>query len=253
MIAIKNDILVLNYTNFKHTCITLLVLGCVVPLIYLFTADSNDAFNWLYVVLPPLIFSVITVLLYVFRRITIGTILALDVNLRLVYELERRKPNKRNQAYNLTRLSHMHFFEGDFQNALLCIEQVQSLGEKEAVLNTRHLQILIFFITKRFDDMLKLIELQYNSGIEGEKKLASCLPYYDFMKVFVNKEFEAALAVLNNIIKSNKNFAVLNNVRLIVFYLMRMVYIELEDTENINLCNNEIIRADKNNLTFFSR
>ena len=29
--------------------------------------------------------------------------------------------------------------------------------------------------------MLKLIELQYNWGIEGEKKLASCLPYYDFM------------------------------------------------------------------------
>ncbi len=245
--------MVLNFSNFKQTCIALLVLGLVVPVVYLLTKDSKADFNWLYIILPPLIFSVLVLLLYVFRRITIGIILALDVNLRLVYELERRKPNKRNQAYNLTRLSHMHFFEGDFQNALLCIEQVQSSGKKEAVLNTRHLQILIFFLTKRFDEMLKLIELQYNSGIENEKKLASCLPYYDFMKAFVNKEFEAALAVLNNIISSNKNFAVLNNVRLIVFYLMRTVYIELEDTENINLCNNEIIRADKNNLTFFSR
>ena len=71
------------------------------------------------------------------------------------------------------------------------------------------------------------------------------------MKFFIEKRFEDSLTVINNIIDVRENFDKLNNIRLIIVYLMRMTYIELDDEEKIHWCSQENALADKNSITFF--
>jgi hypothetical protein len=249
----STDLSVLKHQKFKRRIFILLLLSPIIPIIYILTWDSQTTFNWLYIFLPPICFISISLMLYVSRRIVLGKILAFDVNMNTVYELEKRKETPKNQIFNLHLLSQKHFYNGDFPNALVCIEKIKNLGSEEDFFIAQHLQILILFISRQFDEVLTLINLQSAMNIEKLKNKMHFSLYYDFMKLFIEKRFEDSLTVINNIIAVRENFDKLNNIRLIIFYLMRMTYIELGDEEKIHWCSQEITRADKNSNTFFSR
>ena len=235
------DLSILKHQKFKRRILVLLFLSPIIPIIYILTWDSQTTFNWLYIFLPPICFISISLILYVSRRIVLGKILAIDVNMNIVYELEKRKETPKNQIFNLHLLSEKHFYK------------IKNLGSEEDCFIAQHLQILILFISRQFDEVLPLITLQSAINIEKLKNKMHFSLYYDFMKFFIEKRFEDSLTVINNIIDVRENFDKLNNIRLIIFYLMRMTYIELGDEEKIHWCSQEIALADKNSITFFSR
>lgn len=248
----KINLAALNYYHFRRSMIALFCLGLLLPIVYILTLEQAEPIYLRNIFMPILISWGVILCLSFLRKVTLGTLIAHDVDFRTLYNLEKREDKPRHKNYNLKLQSDMSFFNGDFDNVILYSTEIIENANEEDAYNARHLQILSFFILKEFDKALDLICVQKKTiGIDSNT-LEICNNYYFFIESFIAKKFSIAIEFLSSILVL-KDTEKLNNRKVIVYYLLMLTYIELNDSEQIKDCERKIIASDIHNLTFFSR
>ena len=242
----------LTYYKYRKSVITLALLGLFVTALYLLTRESEEPVKIGYIILPPLVSCVLIIVISFMRKVTIGSIIGVDLDYKTAYELLKRKETEKNKYHNLRLLLNLYFMSGDFENVFRCTQELSGSGKIDDICVARHTEIMTDFITGNYADLPALIECQENMLSQSKKMQDAYNVEYVFIKAFLSKDYNKAVSVIEKLL-SDKSTAVMNNKKVIGNYLLRMAYMELNDPKKVQACTNEIIKADLNNNTVFRR
>lgn len=246
----KKEYQAIQYREYRKRMIILVLLVWIIPLVYLLTKDEDEVFRLGYVIFA-FVFSVITpVVMIVLRKIFLGILIASELDLRTVYELEKRKHN---ELYNLRMLMNVYLFEGEFENVVACSDKVLQMSSKTGdIFIARHQKILALFLSERKEEIPILIEQQRQLAMTDSKRMSDLNLYYVFIEKYFSAQYEEALQVIGKRLEA-KNIEVQNQTKVFIYYLMRLCYLKMGKSDEVQDCTNKILSADKNRRTFCSR
>lgn len=244
----------LKYSNYIIRIILICCLFTIVPLVYIFTKNANEQFNLFYLVFPFILALCFVLIMRISRKVTLGNLMAFEIDMNLVYELDKRKDNLKNKIYNLQLLSNVKFYDGIFEEVILCSDEILKLSnDYDEIFMARHYKILSLFLCERFTEISKLIELQFeDSRFVNKIPIDDSKLYYGFIKYYLASQYNEAIEVILKMFDV-KNIQILNNKKVLVYYLIRKASVQIDDFELLQKCNKEIFKADINRSTFFSK
>lgn len=241
----------MSYGSHIKRIIILFFLSLVVPILYLLIREPNEGVQWGYIFYPGVCLVLLVLFLHIARRITLGSLFAIDLNVRTVYELDKR--NSKNKLHNLRLLANVYFFEGNFQEAVACCNSIlQIVNKKKVVFEVLHMKILSLFFLEQLQEASALIlqqrEMAKTYGLAIEQKDL----YYVFIEKYFMNQYEEACQTIQKAL-SVKNIEIQNSKKVVVFSLMRMAFLKLGKMDRANICTQQILQADKNHQTIFSK
>lgn len=240
----KKEYLPLRYDNFIKRIVAIVLIIWIIPFVYCMTRENGVPFNWNFIVLPLILSIVIPLILYVLRKVFLGNLAAFEVDFHTLYDLEKRK--KKNSIYNLNLLINLHFFDGDFQKAIDCSDEIMRLSSKQKdIYSARHQKILSLFFSNKTENIVELIHLQRLIKPDSNA-------YYIFIENYLDANYEVAIKSIKKILEE-QNIEIQNHRKILVYYLMRMCFLKIGDSEQVENCTNQILKADRNHHTFFTK
>ena len=142
-------------------------------------------------------------------------------------------------------LVNLHFFDGNFQEAINCTDRILRLSSKQNDIYTaRHQKILSLFLSGKTENIIELISQQ-----RLIKQDVS--PYYVFIEKYLGANYEAAVKSIKKILEE-KNIEAQNHRKILIYYLMKMCFLKIGDSKQVENCTNQILMADRSRRTFFS-
>lgn len=247
----KKEYRVFQYKNYIGKIVLICVISLIVPAVYFWTKDANETLSITYVIFPIVFSSVLSLIMYFSRKIFIGKLAAFDLDYDIVYLLDKR--GEKHQTHNIKLLMQKHFFNGEFQEAIICANKIIEINSRKDILyNATHYKILSLFLNQQIDEILTLIELQDNLSTDNTLRIQDANIYYEFIKKYVDRNYNEAIKIIKNLLQS-QDIDTQNHKKVLIFYLIKMCCEKINDFEQIKKCNNEILLADKNRKTFFSR
>ena len=248
----QKEYLPLQYNNFIKRMIVLVLIIWIIPVVYYLTKADDVLFNWLFVIIPVILSVIIPFILYFLRKVFIGNMVAFELDLYTVYLLDKRSEN--HEIYNLKLLMNLYFFDGDFEKVIDCSNKISKSSSKIAdVFSARHFKIMSFFLDgKENAEILALIEQQRQLTMCSKSSNQDINLYYIFIEKYLHCNYEAALQTLDKLLQV-KNIQIKKNRRVLVYYLMYLLFLKTNEFEKMEKCKEEILLADKNRRTFFSK
>jgi len=245
----KEERFLIHSKHIKRTFV-LLIIGWIAPIVSFLIKDENEHIS-LYSFMPTLIFLLIAIIIDLRRRFILRKLFYVKLNIRKVYEMEKRR--SKNNLYNLRWLLIISFFDGDFQKAIICADEILSMTSKKKYVECAiFYKILSYFLTENTDTALFLIEKQKHYTKGKKRNVMLNRGYYDFIEAFIAEEYDEALDTIRQVL-IRKNSNAQNIDKVLVNYLMRMAFLNKGDLNNAQNCTVEILVADKQRNTYFSR
>lgn len=248
----KKEYVPLQYNKFIKRMIAFVVIILIFPVVYCLTKADDAPLNLWFVIIPVIVAIIIPFLLYVLRKIFIGNLAVFELDLSTVYLLEKR--SEKNEIYNLKLLMNVYFFEGNFEEAIICSDKILKLTSKtKDVFSARHIKIMSLFLDKKdTSQIFELIEQQRYLETNSKLQNQDTNLYYIFIEKFLNCNYEEALQTIEKLLQA-KNIQVQNHRKVLVYYLMCLSFYEIDEFEKLEKCKEQILIADKNKQTFFSK
>jgi len=133
------------------------------------------------------------------------------------------------------------FFDGDFQIAILYANKILSLTSRKKLRNSAIFYIILsYFLTGNNFDALSLIK----ASPHRKNKL-----FYEFIEAYISERYDEAIEVMQKLLnKKAKNIEIV-----LANYFMRMAFLKKSDSDNAQNCIVEILVADKERNTYFSK
>lgn len=230
----KEECFFIHSKHVKRACI-LFVVGWIFPIIKLI---KDTTLSWHYFIIP-LIFLLIAIMMDLRRRHIIRKLLNIKLNFRKVYEIKKHK--SKNNLYNLRWDMIIAFFDGDFQIAILYANKILSLTSRKKLRNSAIFYIILsYFLTGNNFDALSLIK----ASPHRKNKL-----FYEFIEAYISERYDEAIEVMQKLLnKKAKNIEIV-----LANYFMRMAFLKKSDSDNAQNCIVEILVADKERNTYFSK
>ena len=248
----KNEYLPLKYNNFIKRMVTLVVIIYIFPVVYCLTKADDSSLNFWFVIIPLILSVIIPFLLYILRKVFLGNLAAFELDLLTVYLLDKR--SEKHEIYNSKLLMNVYFFDGDFEKVIVYSDKILKIAYKNNdIFSLRHLKIMSLFLAgKETTEIFALIEQQRHlitnfKGLNQDINL-----FYSFIEKYLQCNYEEALQTINKLLQV-KNIQIQNHRRVLVYYLMYLCFYKINDLEEMEKCKEEILLADKNKRTFFSK
>ncbi len=248
----SKDYSVYKYSSYIKRILILCFLPLIVVLISLLTMEEGEPYSWGLTVVAIGACAIMVLFLIYARRTVLNSLIMSDLDLRTVYELDKRKNN---ELHNLKLLINVYFYDGDFENMISCADQILNLNSSplDIAMATGH-KITALFLLNREEDALNLIEKQkelfssQNNSSQNPKDNIYC----EFIESYINGNYEAAIEAIKKAFNT-KNFEISNHIKVKTYYLMRMAYLKLNDKKHVETCAKELLSADKERRTFFTK
>lgn len=146
-------------------------------------------------------------------------------------------------------LINKHFYEGNFENAVLYANKIISLSKRDSdIYLARNVEILSLFLSENFCELNKLIKLCKAQNTNYQADLSYCL----FVENFLEGNYEQAVSMVEKILK-DKRIDFLNSKKVVVYYLVRLAALKMGNSDLINSSTQEIMKSDIYGRTFFSK
>ena len=133
-----------------------------------------------------------------------------------------------------------------FQKAIDCSDEIMRLSTKQKdIYSARHQKILSLFFSNKTENIVELIHLQRLIKPDSTA-------YYIFIENYLDANYEVAIKSIKKILEE-QNIEIQNHRKILVYYLMRMCFLKIGDSEQVENCTNQILKADRNHHTFFTK
>ena len=242
-----------KYLNFRIRQIILLLLGLVVPAIVLLTEGEMNSGNWGWVVIPIVVEAIVVILLELMRWMLLARLLLIEIDVKTFAWLTRKPKSKKQEMIDKKWEAVGCYFDGDFEGVFSVSRFFLEKGDKNLIFVQRDLEIKANFILGNYNKVLELIELQNQIVNEANPRATiKSSVYYDFFTSFVSKEYEKGIFLLNTLLEDEK-ISKQNNIKISIYYFLRMAYKELGNEEQVEKCTQEMFKCDPRKLTFFTR
>lgn len=242
---------VLKYDVTVRNVIVFTVLLALATLMFILDPDTKTA--WYTIVIPFVIEAVFLGTIIFWRRFSLNLIRCTDLDMKLAYELDKRKDTPKNREHNLMLMTDVYFYNGNFERAIECGAELLNISKKDDIICTaRHNLILSHFLAGNYSEALKLIGEQRNVKMKNKNEAEYCAAVYDYIELYLNAEYEKAIEK-NDLILSNDRNLLMNSRKVLAVFVKMMAYEKLGNEEAVKECEQEIISIDKNRLTYFSK
>lgn len=250
VVFLQNKYKILKYSSYIKRIIFLCVIPWIVPVLHLIAKDSNEPFEWIYILFPIIFSSVFVFIMWFCRRFSLGALARVELDWHKFYELEKHGSDC--DLHNQKILINVNFYDGNFGEVISCADKILQMSSKPLDIElAMHRKILAMFIDGRTENLHQLIKQRKNNVISKKSNKWNFL-YYDFIEKFLEQKYEESIEVFTPLIQSDE-FKVFNDYKVLVYYFMRLAYLKLEDLEKANFCAKEILSADKFTRTFFAK
>lgn len=248
----KKEYLPLQYNNFIKRMVTLVVIIYILPVVYCLAKADDSSLDFRFVIIPVLLSAIIPILLYILRKIFLGNLAAFELDLPTVYLLDKR--SKKHEIYNSKLLMNVYFFDGDFEKVIICSDKMLKIASKNNdIFSLRHLKIMSLFLAgKETTEIFALIEQQRHLATNFKRLNQDTNLYYIFIEKYLHCNYEEALQTMDKLLQV-KNIQIQNHRKVLVYYLMHLCFHKINEFEKMEKCKEEILLADKNKRTFFSK
>ncbi len=246
-----------NYNAFyyyRHQISKLVLVACgfLVPTIHILTLEENEKADLKVIVIPILISLLSVFVITSCRKIILGKLMCYDLDFKMIYELDKRKNIPRNQYYNLKLLMKVYLYSGDFAGVLQLSNVVMSSEKDEDRFFATHMRILALFFMGEYKDTSLLIDSQ--KRLLSEMKSIESDEYsqfYSCIESFIHGEYNNTICIASNIV-SRGDIEKLNHRKILLFYVLKMASVQLNDADSTLLYSRKIIECDPKRNTFFS-
>lgn len=242
-----------KYLNFRCRQMILLLLGLVVPAIVLLTEGEINLDNWGWVVIPIIVEVIVVIVLELMRRMLLARLLFIEIDVKTFAQLTKKPKSKKQELLDKKWETVGYYFDGDFEGVFSSSRFYIEKGDKTLIFTQRDLEIKSNFILGDYSKVLELIELQNQIKNEVNPRASRHSDiYYEFFTSFISGEYEKSISSLNTLLEDEK-ISKLNNIKISIYYFLRMAYKELGNEEQVEKCTQEIYNCDPRRLTFFTR
>ena len=244
----KNKHGALLYSTFIKTIICIYWLAIILSL-----KDEWPLFALKRFAIAFVIGTVINTVLWYMRRLSLGYMQIFELDMRAVYNFDRRKLSFF-KSYNYKLLYYTHFFEGDFFKAIsVCNEAIEHTKNKKYILLARHTKILSLFFSEGTQNIEELIREQKElKATVKSKDFDFMFKQYQFIEAYLDDDYEKASKTVTAFL-SNEKESVYNSRKIIFLQFRKMLCLKNNDAEGVQNCNSEILKCDSERRTFFSK
>lgn len=242
-----------KYLNFRIRQIILLLLGLVVPAIVLLTEGEINLGNWGWVIIPIVVEAIVVILLELMRWMLLARLLFIEIDVKTFAWLTKKPKSKKQELIDKRWEAVGCYFDGDFEGVFSVSRFLVEKGDKNLIFVQRDLEIKANFILGNYNKVLELIELQNQIVNEANPRATKkSSVYYGFFTSFISKEYEKGISLLNTLLEDEK-ISKQNNIKISIYYFLRMAYKELGNEAQVEKCTQEMFKCDPRKLTFFTR
>lgn len=242
-----------EYKAFLYSSFIEFIIGTYLIAFILSLNEEMPLFNLKNFLVGFVIATVVNVIFWLLRRLSLGYKAMVELDMRGVYNLERRK-SAFWKDYNNKLLSSAYFSEGDFFKAIsLCDEMICSTKNKKTVLFARHTKILSLFFSEGTQNIKELIREQRElKATVKSKDFEFMFRTYQFIEVYLDGNYEKALETVTSFFDAEKE-SIVNSRKIIFMQFQKMLCLKNGDEEGVKNCNSEILKCDSERRTFFSK
>ncbi len=241
-----------EYEAFLHSSFIKIIIYIYCLALILSLKSEGPFFDLKRFVIAFVIATVVSIAFWYMRRLCLGYKQIFELDMRAVYNFERRKlPFYKNYNYKL--LYYTHFFEGDFLKAIsVCDESLEHTKSKKYTLLARHTKILSLFFSEGTQNIKELISQQRElKEIVKSADFDFMLRQYQFIESYLDGDYEKAMETVIDFMSDEKE-SVYNSRKIVFLQFQKMLYLKNNDAEGIENCNAEILKCDSKRKTFFS-
>lgn len=242
-----------KYLNFRCRQMLILLLGLVLPIIVLSLEGNINSGNWGWVVIPIVTAVIIVVALEIMRFMLLAQLLLIEIDVKTFAQLTKKPKSKKQELVDKKWETVGCYFDGDFEGVFSASRFYIEKGDKTLIFVQRDLEIKSNFILGNYGRVLELVELQNQiiNEVNPRSSIHSDV-YYEFFTSFISGEYEKSISSLNTLLEDEK-ISKQNNIKISIYYFLRMAYKELGNEEQVEKCTQEIYNCDPRRLTFFTR
>ncbi len=236
------------YSSFVKTIICIYWLAFILSL-----KDEWPLFDLKRFAIALVVATVINTALWYLRRLSLGYKQIFELDMRAVYNSERRKLPLY-KSYNYKLLYYTHFFEGDFFEAIsVCDEALGQTKSKKYTLLARHTKILSLFFSDETQNIKELISQQKElKATVKSKDFDFMFRTYQFIEAYLDGDYEKAMETVVDFMSDDKE-SIYNSRKIVFMQFQKMLLIKKDDAEGVQNCNLEILKCDSKRRTFFSK
>ncbi len=242
-----------EYKAFLYSSFIKFIIGTYLIAFILSLNDELPLFNLKNFLTGFVIATAVNVIFWFIRRICLGYKALFELDMRSVYNSERRK-SVFWKDYNNKLLSSVYFSEGDFLKAIsLCDEMLSNTKSKKTVLYSRHTKILSLFFSEGTQNIKELIQEQKVLKDKVKSKdFDFMFRTYEFIGAYLDGDYEKATETVSAFLNDEKE-SVYNSRKIIFLQFKKMLCLKNNDAEGVQKCNLEILNCDSERKTFFSK
>ena len=242
-----------EYKAFLYSSFIKFIIGTYLIAFILSMDDELPLFNLKKFLIGFVIATAINIIFWFVRRLSLGYKAMVELDMRGVYNFERRK-SPLFKEYNSKLLSSVYFSEGDFLKAIyLCDEMIGSTKNKKTILYARHTKILSLFFSEGTQNIKELIREQRElKATVKSKDFDFMFRTYQFIEAYLDGDYEKALETVTSFFDDEKE-SIVNSRKIIFMQFQKMLCLKNGDAEGVQKCNLEILKYDSERRTFFSK
>ncbi|MBQ9913264.1 MAG: hypothetical protein IJO73_03445 [Clostridia bacterium] len=242
-----------EYKAFLYSSFIKFIVGTYLIAFILSLNDEWPLFDLKNFAIAFVVATVINIIFWYVRRICLGYKAMFELDMRSVYNFERRK-SPLYKDYNNKLLSSVYFSEGDFLKAIsLCDEMLGCTKSKKTALYACHTKILSLFFSEGTQNIKELIREQRElRDTVKNKEFDFMFRQYQFIEAYLDNDYEKASETVTAFL-SNEKESVYNSRKIIFLQFRKMLCLKNNDAECVKNCNAEILKCDSKRRTFFSK
>ncbi len=242
-----------EYKAFLYSSFIKFIIGTYLIAFILSLNDELPLFNLKNFLIGFAIATAVNIIFWYVRRICLGYKAMVELDMRSVYNSERRK-SAFWKDYNNKLLSSVYFSEGDFLKAIsLCDEMIGYTKNKKTVLYARHTKILSLFFSGGTQNIKELISQQRElKATVKSKDFDFMFRTYEFIGAYLDGNYEKAMETVTTFFSDEKE-SIVNSRKIIFMHFHKMLCLKNDDAEGVQKCNSEILKCDSERRTFFSK
>lgn len=242
-----------EYKAFLYSSFIKFIVGTYLIAFILSLNDEGPLFDFKKSVIAFVIATAVNLIFSYVRRLCLGYKVMFELDMRSVYNFERRKLSVF-KDYNNKLLYSAYFYEGDFLKAIsLCDETLKHTKSKKYTILARHTKILSLFFSGGTQNIKELISQQKElKATFKSKDFDYMFMVYPFMEAYLDGDCEKASEAITSFF-SNEKESVYNSRKIVFMQFQKMLCLKNEDAQGVKNCNSEILKYDSERRTFFSK
>ena len=242
-----------EYQAFLYSSFIKFIVGTYLIAFILSLKDEWPLFDLKRFAIAFVIATAVNIVFWYVRRICLGYKAMFELDMRSVYNSERRK-SPFYKSYNYKLLYYTHFFEGDFFKAIsVCDEALEHTKSKKYTLLARHTKILSLFFSEGTQNIKELISQQRElKATVKSKDFDFMFRTYQFIEAYLDGDYEKAMETVVDFMSDDKE-SIYNSRKIVFMQFQKMLLIKKDDAEGVQNCDLEILKCDSKRRTFFSK